>query len=246
VSPTDTPKITTLPTPWAIAQGFSCANQEHDVLGADGTTNPSGLDGIQSQIYVPTYTGADLNGQITTNADINMVIIDDHYFQFGWYVGHTTSGLSYVNTPHLWAGEGNLNPNSQWETLTELAPIAGGTFATFSLYRVEDSHSGSYNHYVVKLNGGPVLWTSAMANSYSGDPRMVGESNFDCASLWGYAATPTNGPTLQLHHAGGSWAMWQQHVNVAFGNPAEDPGCWVNGRVNGLGATVDAFPTCSG
>jgi hypothetical protein len=219
----------------AAGNPFSCSNTDHNGAGADGTTNPSGLDGVQGYIYVPSYSTANLHGQVTTVADIAAVVIDDHFFQFGWYVGQA-SQLPVAGKPMAFAGEGSLSGN--WETLTQLGSLTPGTFHYFSLYR------NQYNHWVAEINHGGVIWSSTMTNSYSVYPRMLGESNFDCADMSADASASNNGPTLQLHHSGGSWANWQEHVNLRFGTPADVPSCYYDGRVNGYSATVLAFDLC--
>jgi hypothetical protein len=95
--------------------------------------------------------------------------------------------------------------------------------------------------FVAEINHGGVIWSSTMTNPYSATPRILAETNFDCADMFGQASTNSPGPTLQLHHSGGSWATWQQHVNIRFGTPADVPTCYFDGRVNGYAATDLAY-----
>lgn len=224
---------------------YSCANRAHDGVGADGaseTTNTN-VNGVAGTIYVPPFTSANLYGQATTDGNVSMIIQDSvaHFFQIGWYVG-SSPGLPTASTPKVFAGEGLIS--TQQETLTYIdVPVAGGSWHSFKMQQDENPLSPTFRRYFGFVDG-VKLWASTMSTAIEGTPRMLGETNWDCADMYAQASTPSGGATLQGHHAGGGWSTWQQHIGVTFGEPMTTPSCWFNGRVNGLTATVFAYDQC--
>lgn len=235
---------TLLPTYGADA-AYSCANRRHNGVGADGarrSTNTN-VNGVAGTFYVPAYTDANLYGQQASAADIALIIEDSvtHFFQIGWYVGIAT-GLPYTSTPRFFAGEG-IGATGQ-ETLTFIStPVPGGSWHSFKLVQDEATTSPTFRKYVGYIDGVRV-WTSTMITTIEGTPRALGETNWDCADMYAHASTPSGGPTLQAHHANGTWSNWQEHLNVSFGEPAMTPGCWINDRVNGYTPTLFAYDVC--
>jgi hypothetical protein len=226
----------------AATAAFSCSNRVHDGVGADGAvaSNDAGLDGVSGQIYVPNWSEAQLRGQPTTAADLAAIVDDGHYFQIGWYVG-SAGGLPTAGDPQPFAGEGS---SGAWETLTLInATLRLGDWNSFYLYRDGNPASPTYNHYIGKI-GSSIVWKSGMANGLDIRPRMLGETNFDCADMYANASTSSGGPTLGLHNRAYSpFYLWTQHFYVRFGQPFVTPSCWFDGLISGT-ATVIAYDQC--
>lgn len=229
--------------PPAADAAYSCANIVHDGAGADGASSATNtnVNGVAGSVYVPPFTRANLYGQYTSTANVAMLIDDSagHFFQLGWYIGGA-DGLAETSTPRLFAGEGHY----AGESLTALSmPVTGGTWHTFRLVQDEASTSPSFRKYIGYVDGIRV-WTSTMTTTIEGTPRFLGETNFDCADMYGQASTSSGGPTLQAHHAGAQWSMWQERLVARFGEPLTTPSCWPVNRVNGHTATVLVVDQC--
>jgi hypothetical protein len=237
------PLLVSIAHPRVATAAFSCSGRSHDGVGGDGasTSTNAGLDGVSGQIYVPSWTSANLHGQPTTIADIAAIVGDGHFFQIGWYLGDV-GGLPTAGSPQPFVGEGLAG---SWETLTLInATLRLGDRNSFYLIRDGNPSSPTYNHYSARI-GSFTVWTSSLANGLDIRPRMLGESNYDCADMYANASTSPGGPTLGLHHRGAaSFVLWAEHYNIRFGEPAVTTSCWFDGRVNGYSATVLALDQC--
>lgn len=220
---------------------------DHVVVGADGatlTTNTK-LDGVSGDIYVPNWTTTNLRGQATSASDVIFNIEDSakHFFQLGWYLGEA-DGLPEATTPRVFFGEGVVSPTID-EDLVAIngVPLSLGRYHNFRIQRISDPDPAFNWHYAAYVNGAQV-WTSQRSSTIEGTPSVVGETNWRCADLYLRASTVLGEPALKGHRSGGSWSLWQQHLDVYLYAAEIDPQCWYVSRVDGHTATSHAYDVC--
>ncbi len=237
----------------AARAGVTCSAHDpiydHPVVGADGATEATntGVDGVRGTLQVPDWNSANLRGQSDTVADVQMLIEDSahHYFQLGWYISAGgTGGLLATSTPKPFFVEGTANDTTGvTEFLTTLqVPLAPG-YHTFELLHVTSSDPLFNHKYVARIDTSQV-WTSTMAAAIEGTPSVVGETNWQCADMFEWSASPAYGPSLYGHHVNASWSLWQQHLDVKLNAAQANGSCWTVGRVQNQTATSYGWDVC--
>lgn len=224
------------------AAGVSCTTTTHDNIGADGASSSgaaTNVAGVSSYIYVPNWTTTNLRGQSTTAADVASITDSGSFWQFGWYLGDA-GGMPTAGAPQVFVGEGT----SASETLTWISyTLPKGDWTGFQLKQDLNSASPTFRHFQAYINS-TLVWTSTTTTAVQTLPRFLGETNYDCADMYGLADTSTGGATLKAYKQATGFGLWLEHYTRRGGSPATNTTCWSEARVSGQAATSIVQDLC--